>query len=746
MLQSFNKIQQTCAALLAALVCGLAPCSLLAVAIAGEDWDGIVGLDANAQRVRPYEKFEVTFDVPGEWSNPFDPDEIAVDGVFQTPEEKTLVQPGFFYQDYQRDKAGDREQLTPVGKPAWKVRFTPVSPGTYRYRLRLAVRGKTSQTDERTFVCEGQPEPQNHGFLRVSKTNPYYFDYDDGTPFFAVGENIATLSALGSFAIDQWYGRLAGVGGNFVRSWWCSGGTDLESRVSSLPDQGLGRYKLDEAWRIDYLVNLSQRLGIRVMCCLETQQYLRREQWWKQFSYNAANGGPVTSPADFFVNPKADEFFRKRLRYIVARWSYSPAVFSWQFWNEVSACNDFQVEPAAAWHERMARYLRSIDPYRHIIHTNFGNMDGYQAVDGLPEMEVVSTNIYSRRDMGRTAVWGTRMITDRYRKPYLLTEYGVGHRGGWVQEDPTGVIVHNGLWGAVVSGSAGAGMPWGWDHWVDKQDMYHYWQVVSDMVRDVPFSKRQWKPAQVEAFVYEDASRPAYYASVLFEGWPRNYSYTTSPKPLPTHFNVSAQGEVDRPESFDAVLYSKRSHELSIDFPVDGKLVVHVPEITPEGKPILEVSVDGSRALSETPPAEDPQRPWDCWKAYPVAVPAGHHEIQVTNAGSGGLWTAYELQDYLRRQGPDLEIIGLQSDDCLLVWVRNPQYVWLFDREGRKPSRQEPGLVTFVGISDGEYSVQWRETTTGDRLGEAQAIAANGRLVLRTPPITRSAVVKLVKN
>ena len=30
-------------------------------------------------------------------------------------------------------------------------------------------------------------------------------------------------------------------------------------------------------------------------------------------------------------------------------------------------------ENAARWHVRMARYLRSIDPYQHVIHTNFGN-------------------------------------------------------------------------------------------------------------------------------------------------------------------------------------------------------------------------------------------------------------------------------------------------------------------------------------------------------------------------------------
>ena len=387
---------------------------------------GIIDTKANAQRVAPNEKFEVTFDVPGQWSNPFDPDVVAVDGIFQTPDGKTLVQPAFYYQDYERSESGGRERLTAVGKPAWKVRFTPVMAGKYRYRLERAAGGKTSRTEEQTLVCAGQP--RGHGFLRVSRSNPYYFQFDDGTPFFAVGENLATLNGRGTFAADQWYGRLAGVGGNFARSWWCAGGTDLESQVGRQPGRGLGRYNLDQAWRINYLIGLAERLGIRLMCCLETQQYLRRNAWWAQFSYNQANGGPVATPADFFVNPQADRYFRNRLRYLVARWSYSPAVCSWQFWNEVSACNDFRVATAAAWHQRMARYLRSIDPYRHVIHPNFGNMDGYQEVDGLPEMEVVSTNIYSRRDMGRTAVWGTRTMIERYRKPYLLTEYGVGHR------------------------------------------------------------------------------------------------------------------------------------------------------------------------------------------------------------------------------------------------------------------------------------------------------------------------------
>ena len=237
---------------------------------------------------------------------------------------------------------------------------------------------------------------------------------------------------------------------------------------------------------------------------------------------------------------------------------------------------------------------------------------------------------------------------------------------------------------------------------------------------------------------------PAYYASVLFEGWPRNYSFNMASKPLPTRFVVSSKGEMDHPEAFDATLRAKKSHTLAIDFPLDGKLIVHVPEIEIKGEPVLEVWINGRQALRQPLQADDPRRPWVCWKAYPVATKAGHHEIHVANTGTGVIYTAYELANYLRREGSDLEVLGLQADDYLILWVRNPQYVWLNDREGRKPTRQEPGVLTLSGVTDGKYSVQWRETTTDESLGEAEATGSGGRLVLRTPAITRSAAAKLV--
>ena len=698
---------------------------------------------ANHETVPQFSKLELSFAANGAWDNPFDPSQVAIDALIRGPGEREWTAPAFYYCDFERLPLGRAELLMPKGEPQWKVRFAPPVAGEYRYALRMVNRGQTVEAPEGTFRCT--PDAARHGYLRVSRENPHYFQFDDGTPFFAVGMNVATLGGGGTAAAEGWYTKLAEVGGNFVRSWWCANGTDVESGATNRPDQGLGKYKLDDAWRIDYLLDLAERKGIHIMCCLETQQFLRRDKWWPRYTYNAANGGPVATPADFFANDEADEFFRRRLRYIVARWSYSTSVYAWQFWNEVSACNNFHLGNAAKWHSRMARYLRSVDPVRHIIHTNHGNMDGYEEIDGQPGMEVVSTNIYSRRDMAQTGLWAGRWMSGRYAKPFLLTEYGVGHRGGWGPEDPKGIIVHNGLWGPIMGGSAGSGLPWGWGHWIDAKDMYHYWQPVADVVRGIPFHKRQWRPVEVESFAFRRPGRPPYYADVFVEGWPRNYAYSDCPKPLPSVFHVDADGEVAEQKCMSATLGGKGSQSLHVTFPIDGALVVHVPEIHDRGEPVLEVSIDGRRAMRQPLP-HDTQAAWAYWKSFRLPVPAGEHTIAVSNAGTGTIWTGYELCKYRRREGPDLDVAGICTDDYILLWLRNPEFIWVYAREGRQPKERDEGLLTLKGVADGDYSVVWRETTTSDILATAQARARGGTITLPTPNVARSAVAKIAKQ
>ncbi|MBT3377481.1 MAG: DUF5060 domain-containing protein [Lentisphaerae bacterium] len=700
---------------------------------------GIGTIRASSPTVAQYAKFELDVDVSGTWENAFDPDQVALDAVFACPDGRTLTVPGFFYQDYTRTGMGDREMYLQQGEPGWKVRFAPPIPGLYRYRLRLRNQGGTVKSPEHTFTCT--PDPDAHGYLRVSRGNSHYLQFDDGTPFFALGENIATLPTFGLAKGEQLYETFAGVGGNFVRWWWSYEMSDLESRVGSHPGEGPGRYKLMSAWCIDQLMEKADELGIYLMCCFETQQYLRRDKRWPVFTYNVANGGPVATPRDYFTNAAAASFFRKRLRYIVARWSYSTAVFSWQFWNEVSACNQFRPDAAAVWHREMGRYLRSIDPMRHVIHTNHGNFDGYPIIDEQPETEIISTNSYSRRDMGQTAAWGARFMSERYAKPFFLTEYGVGHHGGWEREDPDGIIVVNGLWGAAVNGSAGTAMPWGWSNWVDALGFYKYWLPIRDTVAGIPFCKRTWEPVAVRSFRFRDTARLPYHTNVLVEGWPRNYAYRISPESWDT-IELDSDGELRKPGRLKAALGGGKAHQFSVTYPVAGEFVVHVPELAQAEGAILEASVDGKVILRKAFSAGE-DRPYEFWQHVSFPVSAGGHDIVIRNAGQVAFWTAYELVRYRRREGPDLDVTGIQTHDTILLWVRNPQFAWLFIREGREPTLQPEGSLTLAGVAEGQWRATWRETTTNEILRDETVTCRDGALVLNTPAIARAAGVRI---
>ena len=305
--------------------------------------------------------------------------------------------------------------------------------------------------------------------------------------------------------------------------------------------------------------------------------------------------------------------------------------------------------------------------------------------------------------------------------------------------------MHNGLWGAVMNGSAGTALPWGWGHWVDAQDMYHYWKPVAAIVKDIPFCKREWKRLEVERLTYRDGPGKPYYASVFFEGWPRNYSYTLCPPQPPKVFDVDAEGRVKQQESLRGMLYAGDAQTLAVGFPVDGSLTVHVPERSSRGDPILQVQIDGTNVLSESLPL-DTETAWSYWKFFTVPVPAGAHRIRVSNTGSGTFWAAYGLGHYRLREGPDLDIQGLQTDDYILLWARNPQFIWLCAREGRNPEPRPQGRLTLKNVRDGRYSATWRDTITNDVVLEADANAENGRLTVDTPAVTRSAAARIVRT
>jgi hypothetical protein len=78
----------------------------------------------------------------------------------------------------------DREWYRPTDNYSWKVRFSPDQAGTWQYKL---VAQDASGTFESQPISFDTTNSSNHGFIKVSRSDGRYFEYDDGELFYPLG-------------------------------------------------------------------------------------------------------------------------------------------------------------------------------------------------------------------------------------------------------------------------------------------------------------------------------------------------------------------------------------------------------------------------------------------------------------------------------------------------------------------------------------------------------------------------------
>lgn len=211
------------------------------------------------------EKFEVHFDVQTVATDkymPYDADPpagvppgigVTVDALFSADGWKTTItQPAFWYQAYDYTFRDAEDHFVPKGGPRWAVRFAPQSGGAWAYRVRVTDRnGGTLSPPGSFFVSQAggdrydglrdSPYSRN-GFVRVSKNDARYFEFQKGAPFHAQGYNVAfyTLPRVEE-AMRAWQEN----GINFVRVWLSGSSINGAAWTSwSFPSQPTGAVAL----------------------------------------------------------------------------------------------------------------------------------------------------------------------------------------------------------------------------------------------------------------------------------------------------------------------------------------------------------------------------------------------------------------------------------------------------------------------------------------------------------------------
>lgn len=368
-----------------------------------------------ALAVRVGDVFETSIAVPHGVVDPFNFDEVLVQGTFSSPDGSTLVIDGFFFQNMTPSEPNSWDTLTPTGDPVYVVRYVPQVAGTHNFKLTCAVNG-SSPTVVASGTIQAGPDPSFRGYIRVASSlsppgSALHFAFSgDGSSYFAVGEN-AAWGAESDY--ERWWGNLVQAGGaNYTRLWL---GADspftLEDKAA-----GLGRYDQQAAFRLDTVLRLARRFGIRAMLSLNSFNRLRRTDPYPDWGNNPYTA-VITEPSQYFTSGTCQAFFKRFLRYMVARYGMDPYVFCWEFWNgepprsptrphappfpshppvaEVDGVEEYDEDAVAIRHQAMGQYLRQLDTVaQHPRTTSFAQSPGSAKIDRLPEMDFVQTHSY----------------------------------------------------------------------------------------------------------------------------------------------------------------------------------------------------------------------------------------------------------------------------------------------------------------------------------------------------------------
>lgn len=184
-----------------------------------------IDVEVSPTKVGKYEKVEFRIRLGTRYDNPFDPREVDLSVVLKTPDGTRLSLPAFHCQDYQRRRMargrGEASWMYPVGEPGWRARFAPMKVGSYQAVVTLRDRSGTRRSAAVEFEC-GQSDRK--GFLRVSRKDPRFFEFSEGEPFFAIGQNLAFVGQrqyVNLSKAEEIFAELSRNGANYLRIWTC---------------------------------------------------------------------------------------------------------------------------------------------------------------------------------------------------------------------------------------------------------------------------------------------------------------------------------------------------------------------------------------------------------------------------------------------------------------------------------------------------------------------------------------------
>lgn len=356
-------------------------------------------------------------------------------------------------------------------------------------------------------VCAAWPAD----FVRVSPRDARYLELSSGAPYIPNGLNMVAPPGDDMARMEEWLATLAANGGNYIRVWLSNPFWDVEHEKS-------GVYDAEKAGRIDRLLEVCRRHGIRVKLTLEHFRTIGEptgKSWADKPLHHVSRGGPAESIADFFNGEASREQFKRKVRWYAERYGSQPVVYGWELWNEINAVRggDYM-----AWTGIMLAELHKAFP-GNLCLQSLGSFDRARSRDVYRRHSTMPGNdlaqVHRYLDLGAelevckgpvdvlVADAVRELIAFDPRRPVLLAESGAvepRHSGPFklYRADREGMLLHDVLFAPFFAGAAGPGQIWHWDSYVAANDLWRHYARFAETVKGLEPGAERWKPVMIE--------------------------------------------------------------------------------------------------------------------------------------------------------------------------------------------------------------------------------------------------------
>lgn len=328
---------------------------------------------------------------------------------------------------------------------------------------------------------------------------------------------------------------------------------------------------------------------------------------WAESPWNAKNpGGWLKDPKEWFTDKEAIRRQRLWLRYAVARWGASSALFGWELFNEVEWADLTKADPKAVgkWHDETKAYLRSIDPYARPV---FSSSARELNETVFPNMDMLQPHVYA----GDLHVGITEAKPPRIG---FVGEFGeAGGAGGGSLKS-----LREGTLASLLGNHAGAAMWWNWDD-VEKNGYYDWFAKLSAIVRETGIADR---PDAAPLTLDYDRGRGGPLVAAPGRDWAAQPAMPVTADRIPTlaaFLQGSGHAEMGRRIA------------ITVDVPAATTMTVRLGTVAARGATLV-AEVNGKKITDRVWPVTEKDR--ESTETIQLPIPAGRSEVVLRNDGA----------------------------------------------------------------------------------------------------------------